>query len=182
MISGLNSVATASADAPSSASPATSKPASSSSARAAARKRAWSSTINTVRLTRELSQRQVVRASGRSLSSEAAWRADRRPLRGTVLAELRLFLSSDLPHVRRPPEPDGFLLYPTKKVYDGRGPEDQPRLAVRAYPKKRPKPTPRSAPLSRKWRRRESNPRKGSSGTHPPSRVSSLRLRWDEHG
>jgi len=60
------------------------------------------------------------------------------PLRGPVLAELRLFLSTDLPHVRRPPEPDDFLLYPTKKVYDGRGAEGQQLLAVRAYPKKRP--------------------------------------------
>jgi integrase len=62
------------------------------------------------------------------------------PLRGPVLAELRLFLSTDLPHVRRPPEPDDFLLYPTKKVYDGRGAEGQQMLAVRAYPKKRPSP------------------------------------------
>jgi integrase/recombinase XerC len=62
------------------------------------------------------------------------------PLRGPVLAELRLFLSSDLPHVGRPPEPDDYLLYPTKKVYDGRGPEGQQKLAVRAYPKKRPSP------------------------------------------
>jgi integrase/recombinase XerC len=60
------------------------------------------------------------------------------PLRGPVLAELRLFLSSDLPHVGRPPEPDDYLLYPTKKVYDGRGPEGQQKRAVRAYPKKRP--------------------------------------------
>jgi integrase/recombinase XerC len=56
------------------------------------------------------------------------------PLRGPVLAELRLFLSTDL----RPPEPDDYLLYPTKKVYDGRGPEGQQKRAVRAYPKKRP--------------------------------------------
>jgi integrase/recombinase XerC len=62
------------------------------------------------------------------------------PLRGPVLAELRLFLSSDLPHIGRPPEPDDYLLYPTKKVYDGRGPEGQQKLAVRAYPKKRPSP------------------------------------------
>jgi len=57
-----------------------------------------------------------------------------------VLAELRLFLSTDLPHVRRLPEPDDFLLYPTKKVYDGRGSEGQQLLAVRAYPKKRLSP------------------------------------------
>ncbi|HEX6763593.1 MAG TPA: site-specific integrase [Gaiellaceae bacterium] len=62
------------------------------------------------------------------------------PLRGPVLAELGLFLSTDLPHARRPPEPDDFLLYPTKKVYDGRGAEGQQLLAVRAYPKKRPSP------------------------------------------
>ena len=62
------------------------------------------------------------------------------PLRGPVLAELRLFLSTDLPHVGRLPEPDDHLLYPTKKVYAGRGPEGQQKLAVRAYPKKRPSP------------------------------------------
>jgi integrase/recombinase XerC len=62
------------------------------------------------------------------------------PLRGPVLAELRLFLSTDLPYVGRAPEPDDYLLYPTKKVYDGRGPEGQQKLAVQAYPKKRPSP------------------------------------------
>ncbi|MGH3039525.1 MAG: tyrosine-type recombinase/integrase, partial [Gaiellaceae bacterium] len=62
------------------------------------------------------------------------------PLRGPVLSELRLFLSSDLPHVGRPPEADDYLLYPTKKVYDGRGSEGQQKLATRAYPKKRPSP------------------------------------------
>ncbi len=62
------------------------------------------------------------------------------PLRGPVLAELRLFLSTDLPHVGRSPEPDDYLLYPTKKVYDGRGTEGQQMLAIRAYPKKRPSP------------------------------------------
>jgi len=54
------------------------------------------------------------------------------PLRGPVLAGLRLFLSTDLPHVRRPPEPDDYLLYPTKKVYDGRGSEGQQKRATRA--------------------------------------------------
>ena len=62
------------------------------------------------------------------------------PLRGPVLVELQLFLSSDLPHVGRPPEPDDHLLYPTKKVYAGRGSEGEQSLAVRAYPKKRPSP------------------------------------------
>ena len=62
------------------------------------------------------------------------------PLRGPALAELRLFLSTDLPHVGRLPEPDDHVLYPTKKVYAGRGSEGQQKLAVRAYPKKRPSP------------------------------------------
>ncbi len=62
------------------------------------------------------------------------------PLRGPALVELRLFLSTDLPHVGRPPEADDYLLYPTKKVYDGRGSEGQQMLAIRAYPKKRPSP------------------------------------------
>jgi integrase len=62
------------------------------------------------------------------------------PLRGPVLAELRLFLSADLPHVGRLPEPDDYLLYPTKKVYAGRGSEGQQKLAVHAYPKKHPSP------------------------------------------
>src|SRR3954454_1855264 len=62
------------------------------------------------------------------------------PLRGAGLAELRLFLSTDLPHGRRPPEPDDFLLYPTKKVYDGRRAEGQQMLAGRADPKKHPSP------------------------------------------
>jgi integrase/recombinase XerC len=62
------------------------------------------------------------------------------PLRGPVLAELRLFLGTDLPHVGRLPEPDDYLLYPMKKVYAGRGSEGQQKLAVRAYPKKRPSP------------------------------------------
>jgi integrase/recombinase XerC len=60
------------------------------------------------------------------------------PLRGPVLAELRLFLSTDLPHVGRPPEPDDYLLYPTKRVYDG------PRLG-RSAEARRPR-VPEEAP------------------------------------
>ncbi len=60
------------------------------------------------------------------------------PLRGPVLAELRLFLSSDLPHVGRPPEADDYLLYPTKKVYDGRGTEGQQMLAILRLPEETP--------------------------------------------
>ena len=62
------------------------------------------------------------------------------PLRGPIVAELTLFLASDLPHVGRPPEPDDFLLYPTKKLYAGRGPEGEQRRELRGEPKKRPSP------------------------------------------
>jgi integrase/recombinase XerC len=62
------------------------------------------------------------------------------PLRGPILAELRLLLSTDLPHVGRPPEGDDFLLYPVKKLADGKGSEGQIVWGFHAYPKKRPSP------------------------------------------
>jgi len=63
------------------------------------------------------------------------------PLRGPALVELRLFLSTDLPHVGRPPEQDDYLLYPTKKVYDGRGSEGS--RCSRSAPTPRNDPAPR---------------------------------------
>lgn len=60
------------------------------------------------------------------------------PLRGPILAELRLFLSSDLPHVGRPPEPDDYLLYPVQPRLTGRLSEGQPRRSCEVWPKKRP--------------------------------------------
>jgi len=47
------------------------------------------------------------------------------PLRGPILAELRLYLSVDLPHVGRLPEPDDFLIYPVDRRAMGKGPEGQ---------------------------------------------------------
>jgi len=62
------------------------------------------------------------------------------PLRGPILAELRLMLSVDLPHVGRPPEGDDYLLYPVKRLAAGKGSEGQLLRTSRADPKKRPSP------------------------------------------
>jgi integrase len=62
------------------------------------------------------------------------------PLRGPILDELRLTLSTDLPHVGRPPEGDDYLLYPMRTVPDGKGSEGQFRVRTIAYPKDRPSP------------------------------------------
>lgn len=62
------------------------------------------------------------------------------PLRGPILAELRLCLSSDLPHVGRPPEGDDFLLYPVRTYADGKGSEGQLLRRHRGFPKDRPSP------------------------------------------
>jgi integrase len=47
------------------------------------------------------------------------------PLRGPILAELRLCLSTDLPHLGRPPQGDDYLLYPIRTFADGKGSEGQ---------------------------------------------------------
>lgn len=62
------------------------------------------------------------------------------PLRGPILAELRLCLSSDLPHVGRPPEGDDFLLYPVRTYAVGKGSEGQLLRESRGFPKDRPSP------------------------------------------
>lgn len=62
------------------------------------------------------------------------------PLRGPILAELRLCLSADLPHVGRPPQGDDYLLFPSHRVADGRGPEGQYFYTFRGEPKTRPSP------------------------------------------
>lgn len=62
------------------------------------------------------------------------------PLRGPILAELRLLLSSDLPHLGRPPEGDDYLLYPVRWYADGKGSEGQILRAPRAFPKDAPSP------------------------------------------
>ena len=62
------------------------------------------------------------------------------PLRGPILAELRLLLTVDLPHVGRPPEPDDYLLYPVHKQAAGKGEANQILWAHKADPKARPAP------------------------------------------
>ena len=62
------------------------------------------------------------------------------PLRGPILAELRLMLVTDLPHVGRPPQGDDYLLYPVRTLADGKGSEGQTLHAHRAEPKTRPSP------------------------------------------
>jgi integrase/recombinase XerC len=71
------------------------------------------------------------------------------PLRGPILAELRLLLSSDLPHVHGPPQGDDYLIYPIQPLFGGKGSEGQPQRAYRAWPKR--KPTPKS--MHRWWYR-----------------------------
>jgi integrase len=69
-------------------------------------------------------------------------RKERRlPVRGLVLAELKLFLATDLGHsIDRPPEPDDYLLYPVDRRTDGKGPEGQTRYRRTGRPKDKPSP------------------------------------------
>lgn len=62
------------------------------------------------------------------------------PLRGPILAELRLMLTADLPHVGRPPESDDYLLYPIRRLAAGKGSEGQMAISYRAEPKTTPSP------------------------------------------
>lgn len=57
------------------------------------------------------------------------------PLRGPILDELRLVLSSDLPHLGRSPQGDDYLLYPIRKVAAGKGSEGQIKWVHKAAPK-----------------------------------------------
>jgi integrase len=68
------------------------------------------------------------------------------PLRGPILDELRLALSSDLPHLDRPPEGDDYLLYPIRLLTAGRGSEGQLIRSHVASPKTR-----MSAPAVHRW-------------------------------
>lgn len=60
------------------------------------------------------------------------------PLRGPILAELRLALSSDLPHVGRMPQGDDYLLYPVRRFAAGKGSEGQMTYRYIGFPKDRP--------------------------------------------
>lgn len=64
------------------------------------------------------------------------------PLRGPILAELRLFLSTDLPNVSpaRPPQGDDYLLYPIRRYAAGKGSEGQMVYRFVGFPKDRPSP------------------------------------------
>lgn len=60
------------------------------------------------------------------------------PVRGPMLAELHLFLSSELPHVGRLPQGDDYLLYPVRRYAAGKGSEGQMTYRYIGQPKKRP--------------------------------------------
>jgi site-specific recombinase XerD len=62
------------------------------------------------------------------------------PLRGPILDEVLLYVRAVLPHVGRAPEPDDFLLYPTRKLFGRQGPEGEQRREVVGYPKQQPSP------------------------------------------
>ncbi len=77
-------------------------------------------------------QRGVLRVFGKGRKERLL------PLRGPILAEVRLLLVTDLPHVGRPPEPDDYLLYPVRKLAAGKGSEGQLVRRSVAAPKDRP--------------------------------------------
>jgi integrase len=79
-------------------------------------------------------QRGVLRVYGKGRKERLL------PLRGPILAELRLLLASDLPHLGRPPEPDDYLLYPVRRLAAGKGTEGQLIRRAHASPKDRPSP------------------------------------------
>jgi site-specific recombinase XerD len=64
-------------------------------------------------------QRGVLRVFGKGQKERLL------PLRGPILAELRLMLSTDLPHIGRPPQGDDHLLYPVRLLAAGKGSEGQ---------------------------------------------------------
>jgi hypothetical protein len=62
-------------------------------------------------------------------------------VRGPILAELRLMLSSDLPYVGGPPQGDDYLLDPVDVLAAGKGSEGQILRGHRGRPKDRPSPS-----------------------------------------
>lgn len=62
------------------------------------------------------------------------------PLRGPILSELRLALSTDLPYVGRPPQGDDYLLYPIRTLAAGKGPAGTLKRSYHAFPKDAPSP------------------------------------------
>jgi integrase len=72
------------------------------------------------------------------------------PLRGPILAELRLALSSDLPYLDRPPTGDDYLLYPVDRFADGKA---DGGLQIQSTYRARPKDRPSDASVHRWWYR-----------------------------
>lgn len=94
------------------------------------------------------------------------------PLRGPILAELRLMLSTDLPHLDRPPQPDDFLLYPIDRKADGKGPEGQ--IVWAFYPRPKDRPSPQS--VHRWWYRQAQ-----AAGLVAPGATSGLNMHQARH-
>ena len=94
------------------------------------------------------------------------------PLRGPILAELRLVLSTDLPHVGRPPQGDDYLLYPIRTYAAGKGPEGQLLREARAFPKDHP-----SAQSVHRWWYRQAQ----GAGLVGPGVTSGLNMHQARH-
>jgi integrase/recombinase XerC len=94
------------------------------------------------------------------------------PLRGPILTELRLMLSSDLPHVGRPPQGDDYLLYPIRTLTAGKGSEGQLLRRKVASPKDKPSPQA----IHRWWYRQAQ-----AAGLVGPGTTSGLNMHQARH-
>lgn len=94
------------------------------------------------------------------------------PLRGPILAELRLLLTVDLPHVGRPPQGDDYLLYPIRTYAAGKGSEGQLLREYRGFPKDRP-----SAQSVHRWWYRQAQ----AAGLVAPGVTSGLNMHQARH-
>lgn len=94
------------------------------------------------------------------------------PLRGPILVELRLALSSDLPHVGRPPQGDDYLLYPVRRFANGKGAEGQLLYLYRGFPKDAP-----SAQSVHRWWYRHAQ----AAGLVGPGTTSGLNMHQARH-
>lgn len=94
------------------------------------------------------------------------------PLRGPIVAELRLFLVSDLPHVGRPPQGDDFLLYPIRRYAAGKGSEGQMVYRFVGQPKDHPS----SQSIHRWWYRQAQ-----AAGLVGPGITSGLNMHQARH-
>jgi integrase len=94
------------------------------------------------------------------------------PLRGPILAELRLLLSTDLPHLARPPQGDDYLLFPIRRYADGKGSEGQLVTRHRSFPKDRP-----SAQAVHRWWYRQAQ----AAGLVGPGVTSGLNMHQARH-